>query len=205
MKKIWGITIAIFCMALACSACQVQVGTQDSGVSNPIQEKNSIEDINETVGFTMVQLPEGTGFYPEQFSTIDKTIGQIEYRKRAAGMEAEPVENPDGTIPTEVPQESADGKEAEASEEPTKEAVDDYDGPEVVLRMASGSLDISGVGGVEYTHELMRDIEVNFGTYEDMLIAWFHSNGYTYAVTATEYDSANFNTLVKNLITGMMQ
>ena len=78
-------------------------------------------------------------------------------------------------------------------------------GAKVSLRMAEGTDDISGVGGVEYEQQKMSDVTVSLGAYGDLEIAWFPLDGYTYALTAEDYDGASLEALTGQFISSLKQ
>lgn len=84
MKKnilLWMLTAVLALGLAACGGGASSAGTPaDSVVSiaNPLVEYNSIDELNEALGFTMQELPID-GYKVQTYIAIDNTVGQINY------------------------------------------------------------------------------------------------------------------------------
>lgn len=66
----------------------------------------------------------------------------------------------------------------------------------ICLRKAKGSEDISGIYKVDYTQEVLSGIPVNLGKYEDIHVARFVYEDFSYSVTATGLTGVSFDNLL---------
>lgn len=96
--------------------------------------------------------------------------------------------------------------------EPTSfSAIDGYigqiiynkDDTELIVRMASGSGDITGVNGAAYTTQVIHGIDVEIGSFADIQVARFEINGSAYGLSATGMTPQFFEGLVTQVVDQM--
>lgn len=71
---------------------------------------------------------------------------------------------------------------------------------EILVRKAEGEENISGVGQIDYTQELVAGLSVNIGTFEKTWVAWFVKEDFSYALLATDVDGSAFDTLLLSYV-----
>ncbi len=77
--------------------------------------------------------------------------------------------------------------------------VDEAGDTSICLRKAKGNEDISGIYGVEYTQETLSGIPVNVGTYQDIHVAYFVYEDFSYSATAKGLTGVSFDNLLISL------
>ncbi len=75
----------------------------------------------------------------------------------------------------------------------------------ITFRMAEGNADISGIYGVDpYENTTIHEVAVQYGMYNDIHVAWFARDEYTYALTAEEMNGTDFMALVNAAISAIV-
>lgn len=173
MKKVLGAVLLVVLLTGFLASCRSSEQTPAStqGVPNPVATYQSVTGVNDVVGFDMLELPQSLGFKAASYEAIDKTIAQMDYTKTE-----------------QQEQEQTEEEEAAQTQEP--------EGQRLTVRMAEGKDDITGIYGIEYDTEAFHGIDVNMGMYNDIHVAWWTDDAYTYAITGYEIDGASFDNVV---------
>ncbi|MDL2237511.1 hypothetical protein LJC56_06750 [Christensenellaceae bacterium OttesenSCG-928-K19] len=79
-----------------------------------------------------------------------------------------------------------------------------YNGAQITFRMAEGKDDISGIYGIEeYETTTLNGITAQTEMYNDIHVAWFPHEPYTYSLTATDMNGTDFIALLTT-VTGLI-
>lgn len=87
MKRILVFMLVVLMASSVLMACSPAEEPAAAEVPNPMVEYDSVEKVNELVGFDMVLLPDELGYVPVKLYIIDKTLAQIDYSDRLEDAE----------------------------------------------------------------------------------------------------------------------
>jgi len=181
MKKLFLFVAAIAFLSVvtvSCGRASSETAETAVNVPNPVATYKSVTGITDVVGFDMIEMPESLGYKETAYEVIDKKIAQIQYEK--------------------------DVKDTDDSGDEEEEAPASAAESRIVLRMAEGKDDISGIYGIDYDIESHHGMDVNVGMYNDIHIAWFVDSEYAYAITGYDTDGTTFEGILNAIISELL-